>query len=113
MFDDADILRCYRRQSSVLPQQALTLMNSEIPLAMASQIADRVSYHADVTRGNADFVRKAFEFILCRLPQPQEIDVCIRAMAAWESNGEGKRKSEARSNLVHTLLNHNDFITIR
>ena len=113
MFDDADILRCYRRQSSVLPQQALTLMNSEIPLAMASQIADRVSYHADVTRGNADFVSKAFEFILCRLPQPQEIDACIRAMAAWESNGEGKRDSEARSNLVHTLLNHNDFITIR
>ncbi len=41
-FDAADVLQCYRREVSVLPQQALALANSHVTLQMAAQIAARL-----------------------------------------------------------------------
>src|SRR5690606_25952912 len=41
MFDDADILQCYRRPESIVPQQALALANSSISIGMAEKIAAR------------------------------------------------------------------------
>src|SRR4051812_41080441 len=38
MFDDASVRECYRRSESVVPQQALTLANSELALSMAQKI---------------------------------------------------------------------------
>ena len=42
MFDHADILRCYRRSESIVPQQALTLANSRMSLEAARKIAGRI-----------------------------------------------------------------------
>ncbi len=38
-FDAADVLQCYRRDESVLPQQALALANSRVTLQMAAKLA--------------------------------------------------------------------------
>ena len=49
-FDAADVLQCYRRDVSVLPQQALALANSRVTLQMAAQIAARLAARLDATR---------------------------------------------------------------
>jgi hypothetical protein len=124
MFDDADIFACYRRRESVVPQQALALANSRLSLEMAARLAQRLV--ADMPRSvdsmefENEFITHAFELILCRQPTAEERTVCLAALAEWRQlRGEdaaavdtGAAAQEYR-NLVHALLNHNDFITIR
>ncbi len=43
MFDDADLLQCYRRSESIVPQQALALSNSGLSIKMATTIAERIA----------------------------------------------------------------------
>src|SRR5262249_44621074 len=45
-FDAADVLQCYRRDESVLPQQARALANSRVTLQMAAKIAARLDGNA-------------------------------------------------------------------
>jgi len=110
-FDDADILGCYRRNESIVPQQALALANSKLCLKMAERIAWRVQGETDEY-----FVKASFQTILCRSPDGDELLQCIRTMRDLKSltdaqNPEGSKR--ARWILVHVLLNRNDFITIR
>ena len=79
MFDDADILACYRRQASIVPQQALTLANSRESMEAARQLNHRLAreYGALPAR---DFVPVAFETILARAPTPEEVSICLGAL---------------------------------
>jgi hypothetical protein len=43
MFDEATVTECYRREESVVPQQALALTNSQLVLDAISPIADRLT----------------------------------------------------------------------
>ena len=117
MFDDADILRCYRRSESVVPQQALALANSELALSMARRIAAVISTSLESSATDEAFVHKAFETVLCRQPTPEETGLCIDAMSTTRSILTNKTPEQAaqrvRENLVHTLVNHNDFVTVR
>jgi hypothetical protein len=124
MFDEADILRCYRRTESVVPQQALALANSRLSLEMASHIAGRLSLAITLSPDDdgydKDFADRAFEIILCRQPTAEERIACLQALAKWrrlpaeDSNGVATTAVfHGYRNLVHALLNHNDFITIR
>ncbi|MBI82164.1 MAG: hypothetical protein CMJ81_03120 [Planctomycetaceae bacterium] len=112
IFDDVDILRCYRRQESILPQQALALANSQLGYNAARQIASRIH-----STERDQFIAAVFETVLCVDPTEEEIEACRQALAETRSSlkkieaGEAERR--ARENLVHALLNHNDFITIR
>jgi hypothetical protein len=116
MFDAADILGCYRRSESIVPQQALTLANSKLSLAMARRLAAKLQTEL----GDADdetFIRAAYETILCVEPTTAEYAACRDALeqmktllASWN---HPEAKARARENLVHALVNHNDFITIR
>lgn len=112
MFDDADILRCYRRAESIVPQQALTLANSKLALSMARKIAAQLP-----ASGDREFIVAAFEMILCSEPLADEIAACQEALdetrTALKTRGPEQANRRARENLVHALLNHNDFITIR
>jgi hypothetical protein len=115
LFDDANVLECYRRSESILPQQALALQNSKLALTVSEKIAARL----DTPELAADraFVRAAFETILGQAPTPQEQAECIEALkelyalAVREKRPDPRRHS--RSTLVHALLNHNDFVTVR
>jgi hypothetical protein len=112
VFDSPNVLQCYRRTESIVPQQALALANSKLTLEMAARIADGLDKAA---RTDTDFVRTAFEATLACRPTAEELAACEQALAQWRDLGrtrpDGQRR--ARTNLVHALLNHNDFITVR
>ena len=98
-FDDADVLACYRRSESIVPQQALALANSALSLEMCEQIA------ATTTAGSDDreFARTAFAKILCRPASKSELAECTKFLAEVPN----------RARLIHALVNHNDHIMIR
>jgi hypothetical protein len=104
-FDDADLLQCYRRSESVVPQKALALSNSELAFEAAGRIVGKWGAEKD----SAALVTELFLQILGRSPDEEEIGECV----AFLSNFPRGQSQRARSQLVHALLNHNDFVTIR
>jgi len=116
MFDNADILQCYRRTESIVPQQALALANSGLAIAMAGKIAARIS--AELPEGNdGDFIEAAFALVLGRSAHPDELGVCLEFRAELMELESVKKApdpgSVVRARLVHALLNQNDFVTVR
>lgn len=116
MFDDASVLECYRRADSIVPQQALALSNSRLALAMAGRINGRL--HEGLGSGSdRDFVRAAFETVLCGEPTAAEQQECeqtlARLTALLKKQGRMDAVRRARGHLIQALVNHNDFITIR
>ncbi len=108
-FDEALVKECYRREQSIVPQQALALINSQLVLDGAEQIAKRLS--ASVA-DDADFVRTAFAVLLAMTPSDAELAASHDALEAWRQLPNGSADS-ARANLVWALINHNDFVTLR
>jgi hypothetical protein len=108
-FNDADHLQCYRRSESIAPQQALALSNGKVPIEMARRIAEQVE--------SEDFVGGVFELLLGRKPDDAERRECETALADLETAATKAKKANpaqrARRGLVHALLNHNDFVSIR
>jgi mono/diheme cytochrome c family protein len=116
MFDDANVLDCYRRVQSIVPQQALALENSPLATAMAGKIAERIAAKSP-SASNAEFIRDAFVTILTVEPTAEETatmsELLQRMTELARTNNRPNPENVARTNLVQTLLNHNDFITIR
>ena len=98
-FDDADVLSCYRRSESIVPQQALALMNSRDAIEAARDIAGQFSS----TQSESEFANAVFRKILNRNPTIAESDACLEFL----------KTTPDRSQLVHAMLNHNDFLVIR
>ncbi|MFT5499009.1 MAG: hypothetical protein ACI9TH_004424 [Kiritimatiellia bacterium] len=102
-FNNADILQCYRRSESIVPQQALALANSKTSIVHASAIAGQLK--------DSDWVGEAFEKVLARAPLEAERQACsayLESLSAVQSDA-----AVLRARLVHVLINHNDFVTIR
>jgi hypothetical protein len=157
-FDAAAVEECYRRQESIVPQQALALENSEFVWGQARRIARRLENEAgrpSAGTPNKTFVAAAFEHVLGRAPDPAEREACERFLGQQEqlladlsrltpfAPPPAKPKppdrvrmpglplvlgvtrtlprvtpakdpqQRAREYLIHALLNHNDFITVR
>jgi hypothetical protein len=127
-FDAANVDECYRRQESVVPQQALALVNSDFVWQQARLIARRLGE----SKPDAVFVTAAFEHILGRAPLEKEQGACERFLVRQRSllseparlrafprggspgvQAAANPADAARAHLVHALLNHNDFITVR
>ncbi len=127
LFDAASVTECYQRKESILPQQALALANSELSLRHA-----RILAHDLAGKFSADpaFVAAAFESVLARPATGEEIGECVRFLQeqgqrfgsakgpAAAIDPEGRTPSgdpilRARENLVHVLMNHHDFVTVR
>jgi hypothetical protein len=132
LFDCAAVTECYQRKESVVPQQALALANSELTLVQARVIARELAHQ--VAGDNTAFVTAAFERVLSRSPTADEtalttqfLDEQFRMLtaagqqqlaASGAAAGDPKSPAtqpdlRARENLIHVLLNHNDFVTIR
>ena len=105
IFDAAGVTECYRRKESILPQQALALANSDLSLRMARRLA-RVALGPELAPTPSGFVTAAFERVLSRPPTDAERAECLRYLG----RDAGLRRRES---LVHVLLNHHDFVTIR
>jgi len=112
---------------SIVPQQALALANGKLSFTVARTVAAQLS-----TKSAPAFIGAAFLRVLDRAPTAEE---------ARESAGYLDRQAElyrdpsqltpftngseaalkpsadprqrARESLVHVLLNHNDFVTVR
>jgi hypothetical protein len=121
MFDDADVLQCYRRSESIVPQQALALSNSSLAIQMAVSIEERVSGSLEQP-GRAAFIDEVFYLLLGRTPTDAEVIECNRffdemgaLQAVQQTDGQpaGEHQRRVGARFVHAILNHNDFITIR
>ena len=134
LFDAASPNECYKRSESIIPQQALALANSSLALSQARHLARNLS--EDISEfddaSQERFVRQAFLQMLSRPPAASEFDACLEFLqnqadtlsdpsGLTRFSGGAKPKlepatdprSRARENLIHVLMNHNDFITTR
>jgi uncharacterized protein DUF1549/uncharacterized protein DUF1553/cytochrome c len=135
LFDSPNVVECYRRSESIAPQQALAMANSPLTLAqsrvLAKKLADSLG-NVSAEEAPKRFVADAFVRILCRDPSGEELQSCLEflteqskrlsdaaslsaftAGAAASIPPSSDPAQRARENLVHVLLNHNDFVTVR
>jgi len=134
LFDAASPTDCYRRSESIVPQQALALANSPLSLGQSRLLAAQLwkETAAESSERESHFLRAAFLQILSRPPDDEELSVCRQFLTdqaatlsdlsklttfSGGSNPQVKPASDphqrARENLVHVLMNHNDFVTVR
>jgi hypothetical protein len=118
LFDVAVPTDCYQRTSSIRPQQALALSNSELTLVqsrlLAAQLWKEVGEAGEAER-EPTFIAAAFEQVLSRSPTELESAASQRFLAAQRelAKASSDAGNKSRESLVHALLNHNDFVTIR
>ena len=133
LFDAASVNECYRRSESIIPQQALAMSNSSLSLTQSRRLARRLDKETSAAKApDAAFVRAAFEQVLSRPATKEEIAACREFLddqaarladpskltpftggAKPKLAPSGDPRLRARENLVHVLLNHNDFVTVR
>jgi len=122
VFDGPNVEDCYRRQETIVPQQALLMMNSDMTLKAASDITAAI--HREIGGDvppyeSAAFISAAFTRILGRAPSAEERAECETALsrlaelAVVGAADGGAPHVRAREGLIHVLLNHNDFVSIR
>jgi hypothetical protein len=134
LFDAASPNECYRRSESIIPQQALALVNSSLALGQSRLLARKL--WSELSGGsknlNQQFVQQACLQILSRPPLDEELSACLQfltdqaailsdtsKLTTFSGGSEPKIKpaddpnGRARENLVHVLINHNDFVTVR
>ncbi len=116
MFDDANVLECYRRAESIVPQQALALENSPLAVAMAAKISRQIEASVSGITDEA-FIHEAFLTVLNVAPTAPESAASLEAiselMAIASPGNNQTAQSQARTIFVLALLNHNDFVTVR
>src|SRR5262249_49348568 len=126
LFDSPNVLSCYRRTDSVMPQQALALANSSLCLEQARRLAGKLERELAAVTGqghDAAFVTASFEHVLGRLPTRDERVACeeyLRAGSKQFANLSGLTpfssgpaaavppaadpRQRAREDLVHVLF---------
>lgn len=117
-FDEAAVKECYRRDESIVPQQALALTNSSLVHDAALRIATLLFKSApeQPPMQEGDFIRRAYSYVLGIKVNAEELAACSQAMDAWRKDALAAKTdapAQARTNLVWALLNHNDFVTLR
>ena len=136
LFDSANVVECYRRSESIAPQQALAMANSSLTLAQSRLLAKKLTEAVAAAKPQADeldqkFVQDSFARILSRPPSADEQTTCVAFLAEQAQRlaagnlspftagpaatvpPSADPRQRARENLVHVLMNHNDFLTIR
>jgi hypothetical protein len=112
----------------------LALFNSALSLNVARQLAKAISTQIAVDESSASsdrFIEMVFVRVLCRDPTESELTACRRFLSRHphsiqESASEpypaanpgitapsSNVRERAMANLIHVLLNHNDFVTVR
>ena len=81
-------------------------------VAIQAQLQLKLSQASD-----KEFIQAAFRLLLGSEPNDTEISECLKIFAAWNSANPVKQNAagnaRARLLLVHSLINHNDFVTVR
>jgi hypothetical protein len=135
LFDAPSTTECYRRIETIVPQQALALVNSPLAIEQSRRLSARLNGALGTANDAATetaFINAAFERVLCRPPTDAERSECVRfledqterlskkqeltAFAAGGKPGIAAATEpylRARENLVHVLFNHNEFVMSR
>lgn len=135
LFDSANVLECYRRDESIVPQQALAMANSQLTGQQSRLLARKLIEQAgtlETPESKQKFIGLAFERILNRPPTAEEIQECSAfleeqgklladpsKLSAYPANDKIEVKPSenpqwrACEDLVLVLMNHNDFVTLR
>ncbi|HKW97533.1 MAG TPA: DUF1549 domain-containing protein [Bryobacteraceae bacterium] len=133
VFDEANPNECFQRNESIVPHQALALANSKLSLEVARTLERQITKKTgEAPAADANFLATAFDLVLNRPPTAEERTESLKFLQQQEqlfqnpakltpvatgSAGEIKPESDphlrAREDLVHVLLNHTDFVTIR
>jgi hypothetical protein len=115
LFDAPDACDAYRRTTSVVPQQALALVNNALLLDLSNELAARLwEETAPAGDGDGAFLAAAFEQVLSRPPSPRERELSLAFLARQAAllGAVPDAPARARRDLVHALFSHNDFITV-
>ncbi len=107
LFDAAGVSECYQRRESVVPQQALALVNSPLSAEVAKLLSRRLETDAGTEPEN--FVTAAFERVIGRGPTAAEQAACVTFLADGKPDAAGRR----RTGVVLSLFNHHEFVTVR
>jgi mono/diheme cytochrome c family protein len=129
IFDAPDACDCYRRQTSIIPQQALALANNTLSLNQSRLLARRLSLELRDSGDDEAYLTLAFEHILSRAPTEAERRLCRDFLAQQSKLFETTPQTppattglippasvpgqRARESLVRVLFSHNDFVTVR
>ena len=96
-FDAAGPTECYRRAATVVPQQAMALVNSRLSARAAEAVAKGVT-----ATDPAAVVAAVYAKLLGRAPTAAEATLCVEFL-----------KTNPPAALAQALFNHADFSTIR
>jgi len=122
IFDAPDACDAYRRTTSVVPQQALALINNALVLDLCGELAERLwaGTESDGDRTGA-FLAAAFEQVLARPPTPRERELSegflarqadLLGRAAGQSGDRSDAEARARRDFLQALFSHHDFLTV-
>jgi hypothetical protein len=107
IFDAPSPTEGYRRATTVVPQQALALANSSLALDMAKALATDITAKLGAARrGDDAFIGAAYLCVLCRDATAEERAACAEFLVQ-----EGQPR--AKEDLIHVLMNHHEFVTVR
>jgi hypothetical protein len=130
LFDAPDPCDCYQRTESLVPQQALALVNSRLAINQARRLAGDLSRTSGPN--DADFIVGAFESVLSRPPTVAERTACESFLLRQQNLYQGKDlkalgakrlskmvagsvdpQQRSREGLVQSLFSHNEFVNVR
>lgn len=115
-FDGAAVRECYRREQSVVPQQALAMMNSTLSQEAAKGIVALLEgrLRESGTDSDSEFVRAAFRYVTGVPPSAAAVESSLKALEQWKQGAAGSvAVLSAKQAFLWVLLNHNDFVTLR
>ncbi len=135
IFDAAEVTECYQRKSSIMPQQALAMINSELTIAQSRRLVRTMTdpglveleVNPDGQWNESSITAYLFERILSRRPTADELATCVSFVKDASQRGAigtgtadlsdlnqpaADPKLRAIEQLAHVLMNHHEFVSI-
>jgi hypothetical protein len=107
---------CPRRFRTVIPSQALTLMNDSLVLKWSQSLAGRVLNDSGLTTEQQ--IERAYRLVLSRAPKPEEKQAILEFLASQSQLLERRTQKQDAARVAafvdfcHTLLNSNEFLYV-
>jgi len=98
-----------RRNETIVPQQALFMMNSSVMLKHSRKMADGLLARADLN--DSARIREAYERALTRPATPTEVDNALSFISRIEREWQGS-KANAWQSFCKALLASSEFIYV-
>ena len=87
-----------------------------LSLTQAAALTEAVLEYLSIANQPATIqvvIPAVFEHVLSRAPKPQETRACEKMLSKHATVSNTVLPTAAIQSLIHVLMNHNDFVTIR